>query len=86
MRKLLAGLCTAFKGGDPTQTSPKQDNVAQARPEAPCGNNEEHYYWIDGGGLPCPICHRNKIKAHEDREETRILRKLAVMIAEEMKR
>lgn len=35
---------------------------------APCGEQEKHYEWELGGGMPCPICHGNEKRRQKDAE------------------
>lgn len=81
LSKLLGGLLSALTRGT-TQPPPTQ---AKDRPMPPCGDPEEHYYWSESAAMPCPLCERDNMRQHEQEEEDRVLRKLAKLIAAEMK-
>jgi hypothetical protein len=49
----------------------------KALPPAPCGNQEEHYYWEEQGMLPCPICRGQRTAARHAAEKERDLNLLA---------
>ena len=38
--------------------------VVEERAPAPCGDKEEHYYWVDEG-WPCPDCAAKKRNAQD---------------------
>lgn len=84
LRKLLGGLLTAFTRSDHNPDTHSGENAVQGLPEAPCGNSEEHHYWL-GEGWSCPVCAKQQRLREEAAEEDRILRKLAKLIAEEMR-
>lgn len=84
LRKLLGGLLQAFTRSHPNPDTPSGENAVQGLPEAPCGNPEEHHYWL-GEGWSCPVCAKQQRLREEAAEEARILRKLAKLIAEEMR-
>ena len=42
----------------------------EPKPPAPCGNDKEHYYWIDEGMFPCPCC--SALEALEQDKENKL--------------
>lgn len=82
LRQLLGRLLSGLTRGTPTHPTPQHEKTL---PEPPCGDPEEHYYWVNEGAMPCPKCRAIEVRKRELEEEDRILRKLAKLIASEMK-
>ena len=82
LRQLLGRLLSGLTRGTPTHPTTQHEKTP---PMPPCGDPEEHYYWATKVSMPCPKCRAIESRKRELEEEDRILRKLAKLIASEMK-
>lgn len=53
---------------------------------APCGNPEEHYYWVDCtvSSLGCPVCARIHYRENQKKEEQDKIDAISVAVADKI--
>jgi len=54
------------------------------QPPAPCGNQNEHYFWIDLNGMPCPICRANETRERKLSEQDTLAELIASKVVEKL--
>jgi hypothetical protein len=61
-----------------------EEKLLEARPPSPCGNDKDHYFWVEEGWA-CPRCHAVNMNAKKYKDEEAKLDRLADKIVERLK-
>jgi hypothetical protein len=57
---------------------------AETRPTAQCGKQEDHVFWTEIQGMPCPICTAKINRELKEEDENRMAEKIADVIIRRM--
>lgn len=60
------------------------EEYAASKPEAPCGEQTEHYFWTDFYNFPCPVCKAISEKKKKEEDENRMAEKIATAVIRQL--